>query len=128
MKSVFLKSAVLFLLIFNFLLVKEACVSQVHYNGISLQQLVDNSRYIFVVKKCDVEYTVKEISIHRDKRRYPPFREVINHFEVVEELLNKQGTPLAGKKIDVISSDLGTKLEVHKTFYLNGEVAHLHQL
>ena len=120
MKPLFLKSAVSFLLIFNFLAVKEAFVNQVHYDDISLTQLVDNSQYICVVKKCGVEYTIKEISINWDKRRYPPFREVINHFVVVEELLNNPGVPFVGKKIDVIPSDLDTKLEVHKMYYLKG--------
>jgi hypothetical protein len=113
-------SAALVLLIFGLFMIKEASVGQVHYENISLEQLISRSDYIFIARKLDPAYTTEEIKIHRDIKKYPPFKKIIYHFNVIDELLNKGEDSYKGKDIDVIPEDLETELKIHKLYYLEG--------
>ena len=95
-------------------------MGQVHYEDTPLKDLIERSDYIFVVKKLEPSYTVEEIKIHQDIKKYPPFKKVINHFNIEEELFNKDKACMNGKDINIISADFHTELLVHKMYYLEG--------
>jgi len=95
-------------------------LSQIHYEDVSLKDLVSKAQFILVVEKTEPFLTTEEIPIHRNSEKYPPFKKYTYHFKATEELYNKSGISQIGKQINVLPGDLETDLTIHKLYYLEG--------
>ena len=99
---------------------KDAHVSQIHYQYISLENLIQQSRLILVAKKLNPFTTEEEIEIHKNREKYPPFKKVISHFNIIKELYNGCGNSYKGMDIKVEGANSDLNLKLHKKYYLQG--------
>ncbi|TGK34338.1 hypothetical protein EHQ12_16550 [Leptospira gomenensis] len=108
-----------FLLLFPVL-----CMSQIHYHKIELEELVDRSAYVFVVKPTNPSYTIRKIKIDaallKERKieiprgkKIPDYEFRVNRYEVVETL--KGG--FSGTIIQVLPPELRHSLESHILYY-----------
>ncbi|WP_319526088.1 hypothetical protein [uncultured Desulfosarcina sp.] len=122
-------------------------MTQTHYDNIPLEMVVISSELILVVQKSDPFVSHETVSIlpegsifsgknhppyyeppyndsEADKKQteknYPPFNRTVYHFRVERELYNATEGSLIGKNIEVVGADDGSRLDLHKMYYLGG--------
>ncbi|MDV6235382.1 hypothetical protein CH379_007050 [Leptospira ellisii] len=99
-------------------------MSQIHYQKIELEELVDRSSFVFVVRPSNPAYTIRKIRIDsallkERKIRLPRGKKVpdyefrVNRYEVVETLKGE----FSGETIEVLPPDLRHSMESHILYY-----------
>ncbi|MFO0577465.1 MAG: hypothetical protein U1A78_25965 [Polyangia bacterium] len=109
---------------------REAHVSQIHYQTVTLAELVERSELILIVKTA--KPAQKQITIpigtpgpnslvapSQQKKEAPAFVRVLSRIEV-QGALSKDGAELGGKTIEVDSAHWQETLALHKSYYLEG--------
>lgn len=114
-KRIFL---LLYLFLFIFIASKEAFMSKVYYEKITLEEMVKQSNAIFIVEKATPFLSIEDIKIHENVEKYPPFKKTTYHYRVIEVLFGNKD--LCKKKIRVMSPDNERALRLHKDYYLKG--------
>ncbi len=97
---------------------REAFVSQIHYQYVSLKELACMSPCIFVVKRDAPHTTIKKIPIHQDRKKYPDFTHVTLHYEIIETLRGPEELS-QGKKLSVLPAYQDEEFSLHKDYYLD---------
>ncbi len=100
----------------------EASTSERH-DQIDLSDLVGQSSLIAIVEPANPPTKKTEISIAPkggSKEKYPPFTRVQHRYVVKEVLKNQTGKLAPGAIIEVDVGDFGTRLTVHRRYYLEG--------
>ncbi|MBM9501106.1 hypothetical protein JWG44_12670 [Leptospira sp. 201903071] len=103
------------------------CMSQIHYQQITLEELVRSSPYIFLVRAADPSFSVTKIKIHSKllkelgiqeklKKKVPDFERRIAHYEVQEVLKGSWDQ----KTISVLPANFVNSLELHILYYGTG--------
>lgn len=100
------------------------------YIEISLDEVIKSSDVVAVVKRSQPPYIVKEVPIHEDRQKFPPFKQHISLFEIIDILHksdNASGATfsdnislLPGKVLKVLPAAYDTELNLHKRYYLDG--------
>ncbi|MBI4056013.1 MAG: hypothetical protein HY399_00490 [Elusimicrobia bacterium] len=98
---------------------KEAWMSQVFYQKISLEDVMDWSRVVVIakLKKTETEKIKISSSDLETKKKAPPFLKRIFYFERVEVLYSRPEVAL-GKILAVLSANYEGELESHRRYYL----------
>jgi len=117
---------IIFVLIINFLVIKEVYVSQIHLLDISLDEVVQDSSCIVIARKADPFVTEEKINITPFWKRlfgkkYPPFTKTTYHFVVIDVLFSK-GKISENKLINVIPASQESYFVMHKCYYLEDVV------
>ncbi|AOP35256.1 hypothetical protein A0128_16245 [Leptospira tipperaryensis] len=120
------KSAVVSSLLI-FIWIPFLCMSQVHYQTISLEELVRSSPYIFLVRAENPSFSVTKIKIHskllkelgiQEKliKKVPDFERRIGHYRIQEVLKGSWDQ----KSISVLPANFINSLELHILYYGTG--------
>ena len=96
----------------------EAYVSLVHYQKLTLEDLVGSAQHIVVVREAQPATSTEVIKIHKDSEKYPPFSLYKHHYVVTDVLYSSKLK--SGDKIDVLEAQFDSKLDLHKRYYLEG--------
>ncbi|WP_244939971.1 hypothetical protein [Leptospira adleri] len=118
------KNALVFILC---LWIPFLCMSQVHYQTITLEELVRSSPYIFSVRAADPSFSITKIKVHSKllkelgiqeklRNKVPDFERRIAHYEV-REILKGQSNQ---KTISVLPANFLNSLELHILYYGTG--------
>lgn len=109
---------------------KEAYVSQVFMEDLTLKELVNISSIIVIAKKALPFHISEKIDITppgkaKDKKHYPEFVKSTYNFEVVKVIYEKEdeherGLIKKGTKIKVSPSEQDFNFEMHKNYYIDG--------
>lgn len=104
-----------------FLPIREGHVSQIHFRGVTLEQLVEQSQLVLVVKPAQPAQRKIEIAIGQDAqgREAPAFVRVLSRYQV-EDALSFAGKELVGKTIEVDGAHWQQSLSLHQSYYLKG--------
>jgi hypothetical protein len=96
-------------------------LSQIHYQDISLQDLVDRSALILVVKTAKPGQRQIQIPIGKDRsnKPAPPFTRVQVRCEV-QAALSEGAAALVGKTLEIDGAHWEQSLSMHKRYYLQG--------
>ncbi|RHX92737.1 hypothetical protein DLM75_06075 [Leptospira stimsonii] len=116
-----------FLILFIFLWIPFFCMSQIHYQTITLEELVRSSPYIFLVRAASPSFSLTKIKIHskllkelgiREKlqKKVPDFERRISHFEILEILKGESEE----RTISVLPANFLNSLELHVLYYGTG--------
>lgn len=99
---------------------REAHLSQVHYQGISLERLISRSDFVLIVKPATPARQQVTISIGKDDngKAAPDFVRVKLRVEV-QESLTKAGANLVGKTLEIDGAHWEKRLHLHKSYYLH---------
>lgn len=127
---------------------KEALVTQIHYQEVSLEDVVNRSGYIFVAKRATPFVTTELISIlpkgsdfigkndppyysppyhdpapgeRQEAKNYQPFTRVLYAFEIAEVLFPEKADIQVGERISVMQAYNAQKLDLHKMYNLEGK-------
>lgn len=100
---------------------REAHLSQVHYESISLAQLIERSEMVLIVKMAKPGQRQIQIPIGKDKKgqEAPAFVRVQTRCEV-QRALTAAGAELVGKTIEIDGANWQDTLSMHKVYYLEG--------
>jgi len=110
--------------------IKEAHMSGVDYNEITLDDLISRSDLVIAAKTLKPSFTIEEVPIGEGS--YPPFKKCVYSFEVVGLLYeNKENmkewvdagghaAPLAGKRIEVLMAFYNEELDLQKRYETEG--------
>ena len=109
---------------------REAHVSQIHYQTVTLAELVERSELILIVKSAKPAQRQINIPIGapgpdslvaagQQKKEAPAFVRVLSRCEVLGAL-SKAGAELVGKTIEIDSAHWQETLALHKSYYLEG--------
>lgn len=103
------------------LLPREAHLSQVHYRTISLEQLVERSEIVLIVKTAKPDQRQIQVPIGKDKKNQeaPAFVRVLTRCEV-QRTLSPAGAELVGKTIEIDGAHWQGTLAMHRAYYLEG--------
>lgn len=104
-----------------FLPIREGHVSQIHYRGVTLAQLIEQSDLVLVVKPARPPQRKIEIAIGKDAQGHeaPAFVRVLSRFQV-DAALSDAGRDLVGKTIEVDGAHWQQSLSMHQSYYLKG--------
>lgn len=96
-------------------------MSQIHYRGISLAQLVERSDLVLIVKPADPPRRRVEIAIGMDPRgqEAPAFVRVLSRCEV-QGALSAAGAELLGRTLEIDGAHWQQSLSMHRSYYLKG--------
>jgi len=97
---------------------QEGQVSRVHYRKADLQKLILFTEHVVAVRADDPAHSTEDIPIHKDTKKYPPYKLYKQHF-IVTHVLYGKGIK-AGEKIKVLSADYAAQLRLQKLYYLEG--------
>ena len=89
--------------------------TEVGHEYMSLEKLVAQSQYIFVVQKVHPYETIEKVTIGGG---YPPFTKPIYHFKVLEVLKKQADYKNFTGKILVLESSSEWKFEIHRDYYV----------
>lgn len=108
-------------------------MSQICYDEISLEHLVQSAELIALVRFADPLSSTEEIAIQAPPpdpnepsfanpgEPIPPFAKVTLHYQVEEVLLNESNQPCApGQAIDVLRANWRDELGAHINYYVRG--------
>jgi hypothetical protein len=100
---------------------REAYLSQIHYRGISLEQLVERSQLILIVKAASPAQKQINVAIGKDQknREAPAFVRVLSRCEV-QGAITPAGAELVGKTIEIDGAHWQQSLSMHRSYYLQG--------
>lgn len=93
-------------------------MSREHEDRITLEEMIRQSTDIFIVEQGKPFPLIKDIKIHANTKKYPPFKDMTYHYRVIEVLSGKK--ELRGRRIKVIPAYRDMAFEAHKEYYLNG--------
>ncbi len=99
-------------------LCSAALASRVHYEQITLEQLVQRSPTIVVAHVGEPATQTSQIAVGTPDQKAPPFQRV-QHRYVVDEVL-RGAAILKGRTILVDEANFSEQLELHKRYYLEG--------
>ncbi|MBM9579204.1 hypothetical protein JWG45_18835 [Leptospira sp. 201903070] len=102
-------------------------MSQIHYQQVTLEELVQSSPYIFIVSAATPSFSVtkikiqskllKELGIHEKlQKKVPDFERRIAHYEIQEVLKGSWDQ----KTISVLPANFLNSLELHILYYGTG--------
>jgi hypothetical protein len=123
--TVFLFCAAVF-----FMNVREAHMSGVGYDEITLNDLILRSDLIVAVKTLEPSVIIEDVPIGEGS--YPPFKKCVFPFEVVDIIYeNKENTkewidsgghtaPLVGKRIEVLMAFYDDEIDLQKKYEIEG--------
>ena len=95
-----------------------ALANRVHYDQITLEQLVQRSPTIVVAHVGEPPTQTTQLAIGKPDQKAPPFQRVQQRY-VVDEVLRGAAT-LKGRTILVDEANFSEQLELHKRYYLEG--------
>ena len=111
---------------------KEAYMSGAAWRELTLEQVIENSSVIAVVKKGEPPFIVEEVPIHKDRQKFPPFKKSIYLFEITDILYKNDSAHQAtfsqnvslspGDTIKVLQADYDKELDLHKRYNLEGDM------
>lgn len=108
-------------MVLGLLLPREAYLSQVHYETISLKQVIERSELVLIVKLAKPNQRQIQVPIGKDKKGQdaPAFVRVLTRCEV-QRALTAAGAELVGKTIEIDGANWQDTLAMHKIYYLEG--------
>lgn len=83
------------------------------YIEITLEELIERSGFVFIVKKSDVPTSSVDIAVRGDKSYIPPYRKTLFHFDIVEELYPKSDVSLIERKASILEAYYKDKYTFH---------------
>jgi len=95
-------------------------MSMVHYEGMNLDDVVRQSRWILAVRKAKPLEKAVLVPIHEDTIRYKPFHRVFYRFEVTGTLHASDGKDLTGTTIEAAHWHTDTALECARLYQVQG--------
>jgi hypothetical protein len=100
---------------------REAHLSQVHYQPVSLKQVIERSDLVLIVKMAKPSQRQIPIPIGKDNKNQeaPAFVRVQTRCEV-QRALTAAGAELVGKTIEIDGANWQDTLAMHKIYYLEG--------
>lgn len=106
------------------LLPRGAHLSQIHYQIISLKELMERSEFVLVVKLAKPSQRQIQVPIGKDRRNQeaPAFVRVQTRCEVLRALApaGTTGAELVGKTLEIDGANWQETLAMHKIYYLEG--------
>lgn len=111
----------LFVLLGLLLPPREAHLSQVHYQTLSLKQVIERSELVLIVKLAKPNQRQIQVPIGKDQKGQdaPAFVRVLTRCEV-QRALTAAGAELVGKTIEIDGANWQDTLAMHKIYYLEG--------
>lgn len=96
-------------------------MSQIHYRGIPLAQLVERSELVLIVEPADPPRRLVEVPIGTDPKGHeaPAFVRVLSRC-VVRGALSASGAELVGRTIEIDGAHWQQSLSMHRSYYLKG--------
>lgn len=113
-----------YIVIFLFIIIPgDVELSQIIYQDISLEEMIQTSSGIFHVKKIEPFRCVKKIDIdpvskNGDREKYPPYLKVTYYFIVLDVLMGPGDEK--GKTINVLRAHSDSSFRIHQDYYLKG--------
>ena len=93
-------------------------MSQVHYEDISLEDLVGYAQFILVVEKEDPFENKETITFNSPK--CPDFEKISHNFKVMEIIKSMDENLKPGDSIKAFQAFAELRLDIHKQYYLEG--------
>ncbi|TGL99948.1 hypothetical protein EHQ76_12825 [Leptospira barantonii] len=100
------------------------CMSQIHYENITLEELIRSSSHIVLVRPSDPAYTIRKVKIDskllkelgiqsKPKNKIPDFERRIYQYQVLEVYKGN----INEKEIKTLPADYESSLELHALYY-----------
>ncbi|MDP2934119.1 MAG: hypothetical protein Q8N81_08430, partial [bacterium] len=93
-------------------------MSMVHFQEVTLLDVVGQARYVLLVKKAEPFIEYEDVSIGEDLIKYPLFKKTKYNFIVIGRLDKASSGPKIGEKIVAVDAGTYRELETHKIYYL----------
>lgn len=96
--------------------------NQIHYEYMSLEELVRSSDLIVVAKKMTPYWSTRKIEVkcYSSAKKSPPYTQIVYHMTIKEALFDKSGEKLAGKNIRIQMPDDESQIELQRKYYCEG--------
>jgi hypothetical protein len=107
-----------FIIIIICLFTMEAYMSELYYENVTIEEVIKNSGLVAEVKGASPFSTEKLIPIHPDQKKYPPYHQIIHHYEVIRILFDATKHLKSGCVINVDPSTVCNDLGSYKLEYL----------
>jgi hypothetical protein len=102
------------------LIATEAFTSE-HHEEVTLEQALPRSTLVFIAAPASPASRTVSISIAppgKSEEQFPPYRQVLQRYTVREVLWSQSEAPEKGTVLELAPADSGTRLSVHKKYYL----------
>lgn len=94
-------------------------MSQTHYRGITLEQLVERSDLVLIVKASRPARRQIQVPIGGGPKPAPAFVRVLSRCDVLGAL-SRDGAELVGTTLEIDGAHWQQSLSMHKSYYLQG--------